>query len=266
MREISDILDLERYPLDRPDDTAGLELVAASREALQREGMFNLEGFVRTQAIADAARELTPLAETVSFHQSRSHNVYFLDDVPGVPGDHPALKHGVTSSHTICDDQMTGSIVHRIYEWQPLADFLARVMDRPRLHLMEDPLARANVMSYREGEGLGWHFDRSEFTTTLLIQSPDAGGEFMYRKDLRSADDHNLDGVARLLAGKDPERKILRQEPGTLNVFKGKNTLHGVSPVKGDKARLVAVFSYYEWPGAMFSDEERLGFYGRTVA
>ena len=64
--------------------------------------------------------------------------------------------------------------------------FLAEVMGKPQLHTMADPLARANVMAYRAGDALNWHFDRSEFTTTLLLQAPDAGGDFQYRRDLRS--------------------------------------------------------------------------------
>ncbi len=258
--EMLDLLDLERFPIDRPESDACIDLVETCREALARDGMFNLDGFVRAEAIARAAEELTPLTDSLSFHQSRAHNVYFLKSIPGVPDDHPALAKAVTSSHTLCDDQMPDSIIHAIYEWQPLADFLARIMEKPRLYLMDDPLARANVMSYRDGEGLGWHFDRSEFTTTLLIQSLEAGGEFQYHTDLRSDDDPNLDGVARLLSGQDPEQKTLRLHPGTLNIFKGKNTLHGVSPAQGDRNRLIAVFSYYERPGVMFNDDERLGF------
>ena len=55
-----------------------------------------------------------------------------------------------------------------------------------------------------------------------------------------------------------------RIEAGTLNVFKGKNTAHRVTPVEGDADRIIAVFSYYEQPGVMFSEEERVGFYGRA--
>jgi hypothetical protein len=40
-------------------------------------------------------------------------------------------------------------------------------------------LARVNAMQYGAGEGLNWHFDRSEFTTTLLLQAPKAGGAFV---------------------------------------------------------------------------------------
>ena len=59
-------------------------------------------------------------------------------------------------------------------------------MEKETLFTMRDPLARVNVMSYREGEALNWHFDRSEFTTTLLLQEPSGGGEFQYRTDLRT--------------------------------------------------------------------------------
>lgn len=54
-------------------------------------------------------------------------------------------------------------------------------------------------------------------------------------------------------------------KPGTLNVFRGKNTAHRVTTVEGDRERMIAVFSYYEKPGVMFSDEERVGFYGRAA-
>ena len=37
---------------------------------------------------------------------------------------------------------------------------------------MDDRIAGANVMTYYDGEARNWHFDRSEFTTTLLLQAP----------------------------------------------------------------------------------------------
>ena len=119
-------------------------------------------------------------------------------------------------------------------------------------------------MSYRHGETLNWHFDRSEFTVTLLIQNPEEGGDFQYRSALRSDTDSNLEGVARLLRDEDPRAATLSLTPGTLNVFLGKNTAHRVSPVVGERDRMVAVFSYYERPGVVFSEEERVGFYGRA--
>ena len=190
----------------------------------------------------------------------------FEDEIAGLAPDHPALRRFETVNHTICADQMPNSMVCRIYEWPPFIDFLAAVMNKQRLHPMDDPLARANVLTYRAGEALNWHFDRSEFTTTLLLQSPAAGGEFQYRSNLRSEDDPNYASVARLLAGEDDAVRTLPLEPGTLNVFKGKYTAHRVTPAVGDRERIIAVFSYYETPGVRFSESERLGFYGRAEA
>jgi len=260
-----DILDLDRYPVDRPQSPAYAALLHQCRADLDAHGMFNLDGFVRQSAIERAASEILPLAATRSYTHQRQHNVYFVDKVPGLAADHPALRRFDTIHHTLCDDQLGGTIVHQIYEWDPLVAFIARVMDKPELFVMADPLARLNVMDYRPGEALNWHFDRSQFTTTLLIQAPEAGGEFEYRSNLRSDTDPNYDGVARMLRGEDPEIRVNPLAGGTLNVFKGKNTLHRISPVRGTRKRLVAVFSYYDRPGVMFSPEERIGFFGRDA-
>jgi hypothetical protein len=258
------VLDLDRYPLDRLDAPETRELIGRCKVELAEHGMFNLPGLVRASVIDRCAAELAPLIDTVAYTHKRRHNIYFRTNIDGLAPDHPALHQRDTINHTLCGDQLAGTIVGRIYEWRPLADFLARVMEKPRLFLMADPLARVNVMGYRAGEALNWHFDRSEFTTTLLIQSPEGGGEFEYRSDLRRDDDPNYDGVARLVRGEDDAVRSLPLKAGTLNVFKGRNTAHRVTPAVGDKQRIIAVFSYYERPGVQFSREERVGFYGRA--
>ena len=151
-----------------------------------------------------------------------------------------------------------------IYEWPPFISFIAATMQKDSLYPMRDDLARVNVMTYRDGETLGWHFDRSEFTSTLLLQAPEEGGEFVYRTDLRTDDHPNYEGVGRLLAGEDAQVKTLRLKAGTLNVFRGKNTAHMVSTVRGNTERIIAVFAYFDRPGVVLSREEQLGFYGRS--
>ncbi|TGV56680.1 2OG-Fe(II) oxygenase [bacterium M00.F.Ca.ET.141.01.1.1] len=262
---MEDILDLDRYPLDREGSPEWDRLVEQSLAALAADGMFNLEGFLRPGIAEQAVREIKPVMDTRSHVHKRLHNIYFKPSIPELAPDHPALRKVETISHTVCADQIPGSTVMAIYEYEPLVRFLAATMGKARLHVMQDPLARANVMAYRAGEALNWHFDRSEFTTTLLLQQAEHGGDLEYRTDLRSDEDPNYDGVARLLEGRDPEARVLRMKPGTLNVFRGKNTAHRVTTVEGDRERMIAVFSYYEKPGVMFSDEERVGFYGRAA-
>ena len=262
---IEGILDLDRYPLDREGSPEWRRLVEESSAALDASGMFNLEGFLRPGVAEAAVAEIRPVMDARSHTHKRMHNIYFKPSIPELSPDHPALRKVETVSHTVCADQIPGSIVLAIYEYEPLVRFLAVTMGKPRLHVMQDPLARTNVMAYRAGEALNWHFDRSEFTTTLLLQASERGGDLEYRTDLRSDDNPNYDGVARLLEGRDPDAKILRMKAGTLNVFRGKNTAHRVTTVEGERERMIAVFSYYERPGVMFTEEERIGFYGRAA-
>jgi hypothetical protein len=259
-----DILNLERYPLHKPGSPEWNDLVHRCKADLARDGMYNLDDLMRPDAISKCLDEVKPIINTLSFTHTREHNIYFMKSIPGLAEDHPALSKTKTTNHTVCADQIPHSIVLHIYEWAPLIVFIAATMDKATLYPMRDWLARANVMAYRDGEALNWHFDRSEFTTTLLLQAPEQGGEFVYRSDLRTADNPNYEGVAKLMRGEDSDVKTMNVTPGTLNVFRGKNTAHKVNTVRGARERIISVFTYYERPGVMFTREEQIGFYGRT--
>ncbi len=262
---MDNFLDLETYPINRPDSADYTALVAKCREDIAANGMFELPGFMRQSAVDAAVTNATPVMARDSFRHARSHNIYFLDKVEGLADDHPALTKCDTVNHTICGDQIPDSPIVAIYEWQPFADFLAATMGKAALFQMNDPIGRINVQASRDDEALNWHFDRSEFTTTILLQAPEEGGELEYRKDLRSADNPNYDGVAAVLQGKDPLVKKQKLKPGALNVFRGVNTLHRVVPVKGKVDRLVTILSFYERPGVTMTPKDQLGFYGRVA-
>ena len=263
--EMKHLIDLDNFPIDRLNSQAGQSLIDRCRDEIAQNGMFNLEGFVVDKALTKIVQQLDPELEKHAFVHQREHNIYFRDDIHDIPQNHPALRRNKTTNHTICADQIRNCALNHIYEWPPLTEFLARVMDKKHLYVMDDPLARINVMAYYENEGLNWHFDRSEFTTTLLLQSPESGGIFEYRENLRSDENPNYDNVGRLLEGKDPHVKTMDLNAGTLNVFKGKNTAHRVTAPQGPRPRIVSVFSYFERPGVRFSNQEQEGFYGRVA-
>lgn len=261
-----DILDLDRFPIDQPDKPEYATLVAQCQAALVEDGMYNLVGFLRLEHAQSAADALKPEIASKSFTHNRKHNIYFKKELEYLPVDHLALTEFQTKNHTLCADQLVENTVTKIYQWPPLAAFLALTMGKEKLFIMDDPLAKINVMAYQAGETLNWHFDRSEFTTTLLLQAPVSGGHFEYRTNLRTADDPNYEGVAKLLRGEDPKLKSITPTPGTLNVFRGINTPHRVTEIRGDRERIIAVYSFYDRPGVIFSPEEQIGFYGRTTA
>jgi hypothetical protein len=258
-----DLVDLDRYPLHDPGGQRYRDLVAGARVRLDQDGLVDLEGFMPDAARTADLDLLQDLFEARAFVHSREHTVYFSDEGEGLEPGHGALTPLHTANRTLCGDDLAGSAVDRLYRWPPLRRFVADICASPELHLLADPLACLNAMAYGDGEVLDWHFDRASFTTTLLLQRPDAGGEFLYRKDLRSDADPNHDGVARLLAGHDPDVCVLDPAPGTLTVFRGRHTPHRIARVEGGRQRVIAVLAFAERPDVSFSADERLGFYGR---
>ncbi len=251
------------YPISDPGSRAAI--LRAAKATLSRDGMVTLDDFLTPEAVSQTLRVATPKFATESFEHRREHNIYFQPEIDGVAPDHPALATLSTANRTLCADQLAETPLMAVYQDPDFIRFLADLMDKPALYTMDDPLARVNMMTYREGEALNWHFDRSEFTTTILLEAPEAGGAFEYRPALRTAEDANYNGVAKLLRGEDRKVRSVSLKAGALNVFRGRNTAHRVTPPIGARPRTIAVLSYYETPGVAFSKEERIGFYGRST-
>lgn len=264
MPAIENIIDLQRYPINQADSKQATALVSDCKVRLEQAGLFSLRGFLKPEIIPPILDEVKPLIAHDSFNHKRRHNIYFQPQVAGVDPSHPVLKQFETENHTVCADQIPDNPLLAVYYWQPFINFLARVMDKPAIYPMNDDLSCLNVMAHKNGEALNWHFDRSEFTTTLLLQAPDQGGEFQYKTGLRTDTNPNYDGIGNFLQSDFSSATSIRLEPGTLNVFKGTNTLHRVAPVQGPVDRIITIFTYYETPGKRFSAEEQIGFYGRS--
>ena len=52
-------------------------------------------------------------------------------------------------------------------------------------------------------------------------------------------------------------------DPGTLVLFRGRNSIHRVTPVEGDLTRILAVLAYNSEPNISLSETSRMTFYGR---
>lgn len=97
-----------------------------------------------------------------------------------------------------------------------------------------------------------------------MIQSAESGGQVEYVKQLRNSEngDMNFDGVEKVLDGI-TEPIQLAQSDGSLVLFRGRDTLHRVTPNSGKRDRIIAVLAYNTKPGISLSEEARLTFYGR---
>jgi hypothetical protein len=255
---LTDIVDLARYPLGDP--TFG----ARCQEALDRDGVLVLEGFIRPDALASLQAE-SEAGQAKAYFCAQDHSVYLTPRDESLPQDHPVNRQVTSSKGCICDDDVAeASPLRALYDAPEFRAFVMATTGEAQLHAYADPLSSINIHYAERGQELGWHFDNSSFAITLLIKKPGAGSRFEYIKDLRDADagEMNYDGVSELLDGTvTPD--VLSMEPGDLVLFRGRNSIHRVSPNESDETRMLAVLAYNAQPGVELSESARMTFYGR---
>jgi hypothetical protein len=242
----------------------GKELLAQCKDTLDEAGALVLPGFLTPAAIESIQRD-GEANRHLAYYTVDKHNVYLRPPDPSFPPDHPRNRQVSSSKGCITTDQIpAASALHALYEAQPFRDFVRSVLGEPELHAYADNLSSVNLHFAAAGQELGWHFDNSSFAITLLIQKPEQGGAFEYVKDLRDADrgELNYDACAAVLDGETPVQ-TLRMEAGTLVLFRGRNSMHRVTPVEGARGRMLAVLAYNTKPGISLSESARLTFYGR---
>ena len=59
--------------------------------------------------------------------------------------------------------------------------------------------------------------------------------------------------------------RSLALEPGDLQIFKGRYSLHSVNPLRGPTPRYVAIFSYFEQPDMVGAPERTKQLCGRVL-
>jgi hypothetical protein len=260
---VVDLVDLDRYPVHELDGAAGRALVKDCRAELERVGAVKLEGFVRAVAIADLTATATRLAP-LGFANDDTHTVYFEDADESLPADDPRRRLVRSAQKAVAMDLLPEDFgVRRLYAWDGLTRFVAAALGKEQLYRSDDPLDGCNVTVYEEGDELGWHFDRSEFSVTLMIQPAERGGIFEYVPNTRTQDDQRYYTVASILAGDRRDVLELASEPGTLAFFRGRYSLHRVTPVEGPRPRLNSVLTFASQPGHRLNPLTAKLFYGR---
>jgi hypothetical protein len=257
--QLHQIVDMTAYPLADP------EFRASCRRDFDRQGLLVMSEFIRPEAIGLIAAQGLANRHRV-FADTATHNVYLSPDDPSYAPDHPRNRRVVSSKGCITDDVIArGSALRTLYDSVQFRDFLCAVLGEEALFEYADPLSSINLHYAETGQELGWHFDNSSFSITLMVQPAAQGGQFEYVENIRDADagEMSFDTVADILDGRLPVRQ-LNAEAGTLVFFRGRNSLHRVAPNDGEVTRMLAVLAYNSAPGVALSQEARMTFYGRV--
>ncbi len=259
------LVDIDRYPIGDLTSPAGVELVERCRADLAVGGACQLDGFLRPAAVDQLVADALELASGA--HRSEATaNVYFEDVDDSLPADDPRRVMERASQATIAYDMVPAdAAIRALYEWDSLLEFVAAALDKHPFYRNADPLGGLNVVYYEEGDELGWHFDRAEFVVTLMLQPAAVGGDFEYVPNLRTPQDENYPAVGRLLQGDMTDVVHLPSRAGTLAFFRGRHSIHRVTPIVGDVLRINAVLAFADKPDQRLNVLTQQMFYGRTA-
>lgn len=259
------LVDLERYPINDLDSPAGMALLARCQADLRAQGACQLDGFLSDAGVAVLAAEAASLSD-LTFRNEVEHNVYFEDIDPATPEGDPRRIMERASQETVAYDLIPADAgIRGIYESEDFLRFVGTSLEKDPFYRNADPLGALNLVYYEAGDELGWHFDRAEFVVTMMLQPATIGGDFEYVPYLRSETEENYPRVKRLLEGDLSEVIHLPSKAGTLAFFRGRHSIHRVTPIEGDVLRTNAVLSFADRPGHKLNELTQQMFYGRTA-
>jgi len=257
-QDMNKLIDLDRYPIDRLNNKPGQLLVAQCRSDLEDSAAAILPSFVRQSAILKMAKEAESLVQVAHRYDGDRAPFYDVDD--NERSDDDSLQSRVRSARhpnrycQILNYQIPNSSdLRAIYLWPPLTEFIRQVLNVEHLFQSQCPHLALTMKVAYEGDTDGWHYDPNDGVITLVLQTPDNGGEFEYAPDVRNQNDQNYAGVDRLYKSPDVEAIRPTLEPGTFTFFNGRYSMHRVRPVGLTRQpRIVSIFSFDQRPDHFF--------------
>ncbi|MBW1602027.1 arpA protein [Streptomyces sp. JJ66] len=263
---LDQLVDTARYPLSDAASLVQRAVVTRARRELAEAGCTVLPDFVRP-ALRERLRDECAAIAPHAHHDVETVNVYNIAVDTQLPPGHPGRRTFRRGNAFVARDRLPeGAVISRLYTHPHFQDFVARCFGLPELHELADPLSGLVLNVVAPGMEHPWHFDTNEFTVSMLTQEPDEGGTFEYCPHIRSAQDEHFDAVEDVLTGHGTHLvRRLPLRPGDLQLFKGRYSLHRVSPVRGERARHSAIFAYSERPGVIGSVARTRQLFGRVL-
>lgn len=262
---LADVVQLDRYPLHESTAEPTRELINTCTQQLAQTGCAHVPGMLTSGAVrrmCAVTRDVGHLA----YHSTTRHNPYFTDPDAALDEDDPRQFYQERSTAIVARDQMPDdALVHTLHHWPPFISFLKACLGVRELYPFLDPINGVTINMMHPGDVLPWHFDTNEFTVSLVLQKSDDGGWFEYVSNTRTPRDERFAEVAEVLKG-DRSRVIsVDMEPGDLQLFKGRYSLHRVSRVEGMRPRFTSILSYALMPNYVARAGRIRKIYGRCL-
>lgn len=260
----ADLINLDIYPIHQADTRAYRDKIAKVRADLAKDGCSVLKGFLTQKGIDALCAEADGVREKGHRSFNRT-NAYFSKDDPSLPKNHPVRRFFDRSNAFIAADNFKpDGPLRQIHDFPGFDRFIQVCLQEKAFYRYADPLADVIINMAEEGNGFPWHFDTNNFTVTLAIQNAESGGAFEYAPNIRAGSE-NFSEVTRVLDDASDKVTVLHLEPGDLQLFRGRYSLHRVAPLMGKRPRYVAIFSYVDQPDMVGAPERTKQLYGKVL-
>jgi hypothetical protein len=265
--DLDELVDLDTFPIHELANTNRAALVSEAQDQMRRFGCFRIADFVRPDAAAAMQREASALHDQTNF-VTDCNNPYFSADDETLPADHPVRRFQERQSGFIGADLLwPESPLRQLYDNDVFLHFVWESIgvDRP-IYRWADPLGRNPYGVMETDHVLPWHFDGNEFTVSVLVQKADAGGVFEYVPNIRSPHANNYEQIQHVLDGGRDGVRTLDLQPGDLQLFAGRFSMHRVTPVVGPTTRYIGLPCYVHDPYRMNRPFHSEAVYGRSTS
>ena len=263
--DLSEFVDLDSFPIHELGNPKRQGLIDHAREGLEAFGCAHIPNFLNSNAIETMRAEANRILDKARPADAKI-NPYLTADDNTLSKDHPKRTFARRTSAFINSDELeSNSLLRKIYDCDVMVHFICECLDVGPIYRWADPLGRNPYSVMHDGDYFPWHFDGNDFTVSLLVQESEEGGDFEYCPNIRTAANENFDDVKSVLKGGRDKVKVLKLREGDLQIFRGRYSLHRVTPAKGTKPRIIALPTYVTDPYHVNRPHHAKAFYGRAM-
>ena len=263
---LKSIVDLKKYPIYDLNSPTIKNLIKRCKEELDQFSCSTIPNFILPKSLEIMNSELEKQLDEVYMSKESINPYLYAEDNPKLPKDHPKRTFmNRYNGYLNSDCFPKNSEMKYLYETDELLKFVSACLGISPIYRWADPLA-CHAYNVMRSEGiLPWHFDSCEFTLSIMIQKPEEGGIFEYCPFIREPGNENFNEVKKVLEGDMSKVRQLKLEPGDLQIFKGRFTMHRVTKVKGNKPRYLCIPAYVLDPWRVNTPEHSEAIYGKIL-
>ena len=265
-KNLSNVVDLNKYPIGDLYSPKIKRIIENCRTELERDSCSVIPNFILPNSLDVMRKELEQQLDEVYMSKESVNAYLYSKDDPTLPKDHPKrifMKR--FNGYLNSDCFLENSEIKFLYKSEELLKFISACLGISPIYRWADPLA-CHAYNVMETDGiLPWHFDSCEFTLSLMIQKPEKGGIFEYCPNIRVPGHENFNDVKKVLDGDRSRVRQLDLNPGDLQIFKGRFTLHRVTKIIGQTSRYMCIPAYVLDPWRVNTPEHSKAIYGRVL-